>query len=161
MINSVKTQHKQYELSLLPKILNSKNFFICFLNEQHTTDFFELKQFCVKHNIKLQIFKNNIVKLALKKTNWSILNQSVFGPIVIGYNLTNQVYSPQELEQIFKYLLQNKSIGFLSGFFYPMLTNQAILTDLINYNKNLLNGIQMLNSLKYKIASNLFFYKNK
>jgi hypothetical protein len=157
MTNFVKIQHKQYELFLLPKILNSNFFFICFLNEQEKMDFYLFKQFCVTHNIKLQIFKNNIIKKALKNTQWSILNQNIFGPIVIGYNKTPITYGKSDLEQIFLMLLQNKSIGFLSGYFAPMLLNSSLLRDLISYNKILLKNLNFLNSLKFQIAKTLLF----
>jgi hypothetical protein len=161
MTLSVKTQHKQYELILLSKIFTSKNFFICMLNDQYKNEYFELKNFCSQHNIQLKIFKNSILKIAFEKTQWSILSKSIFGPIVIGYNLNNTTYSKTDLEVIFKTILQNRSVGFLAGFFYPMLLNQSLLTDLINYNKTLVKDMHVLNSLKFKIATNLFFFQKQ
>jgi hypothetical protein len=160
MTLSLKTQHKQYELSLLSKIFKSKNFFICMLNDQYQTDYFDLKKDCLQHQIQLKIFKNNILQKALENTNWAILKKCVFGTLVVGYNLdSNKIYSKSELEHLFKSILQNKSIGFLAGFFYPMLLNQSLMKDLLSYSTTLIKDMQILNSLKFKVATNLFFVK--
>ena len=119
MLSNVKQiQKNTYEMLILQEILNSNFFFVCFLNATQQTQLIELKTFCNTKQITLQIFKNKVFKKVLKDFNWSFLNNILYSQLIVGYSSVTKQRTPQEIAEISTVLLENKSVGFLFGYFF-------------------------------------------
>lgn len=158
MQNNIKrVQKNTYEILILQEVLNSNFFFICFLNAAQKSQLAELKTFCKTKQITLQVFKNKVFRKAVQNTKWSLLQNIIYSQLIIGYTPDKQQLSIQDMEQLATVLLSNSSIGFLFGFFSPMIITIKTLQLLKQYQTTLLQDLQVLSSLKSKFTQLLFF----